>query len=422
MTYRNMVVLALGLCLSIAYQGRADWPCYHGPQRDNRATETNLMETWPENGPTSIWTAAGLGHGYSSVAVTGDRIVTAGTIDKVTHVTALDLTGKTLWQRPNGPSWEASAQQTWAVSYSGSRGTPTLDGDTVYHLSELGDLRAFDLRTGDTRWHVNVLDRFEGERPEYGISESVLIDGDAVICCPAGNKGYMVALNKHNGQTLWTNTDIQDAVGNSSAVRATLQGVDQIIALSASHVFAVNPTQGKLLWQAEFGNARENNCTDVVVTKDRVFVSSGYGKGSALLRPIRLDSGSFTVEKIWTSTLLDNHHGGVVTAGDYVYGAGHEARGWFCLDINTGNQKWNAPGKGTLTYADNHLYCLDEKGTLSLVKCTADKWNAVSAFQVPRGGKGLFWAHPVVCQGRLYIRHSDQVMAYAIGKEPVPAR
>jgi len=414
MACRKTVVFGLGLTLWMAFQGRADWPCYHGPQRDNRSTETNLLKSWPEAGPKLIWTATGLGHGYSSVAIGNDRIFTAGTIDKITHVTALDLTGKTVWRRPNGPSWKASERQSWAVSYAGSRGTPTLDGNTVFHLAELGDLRAFDLQTGDTRWHVNVLERFAAERPEYGISESVLIYDEAVICCPGGKKGYMIALNKYNGQTLWANTDIQDAVGNSSPVLAQIQGVEQVIALSASHVFAVDPGNGKLLWQAEFGNARENNCTDVIVANDGVYMSSGYGKGCALLRPKRQDNGSFTVEQVWTSSLLDNHHGGVVQMGDYIYGAGHEAKGWFCLDLNTGQQQWNATGKGAITYADDHLYCLDERGTLSLVRCTPDKWNAASTFKVPRGGKGLFWAHPVVCGGRLYIRHSDQLMVYDI--------
>jgi len=416
MACQRAIVIGLGLTLWVAQQARADWPCYHGAQRVNRSLETNLLERWPQAGPELIWTTAGLGHGYSSVAISGDRIVTAGTLDKVTHVTVLDLAGKALWRKPNGPAWEASARQRWAVSYAGSRGTPTLDGGTVYHLAELGDLRAFDLQTGDVQWHVNVLERFSAERPEYGYSESILIHGDALICSPAGPKGYMVALNKHTGQTLWANTDIQDAVGNSSPVCAELQGMDQIIALSASRVFALDPANGILLWQSDFGNARENNCTDVIVHKDRVFVSSGYGKGCALLRPVRQADGRFVVEQIWTSTLLDNHHGGVVQAGDMVYGSGHEARGWFCLDLNTGDQQWQAPGKGAITFADKHLYCLDERGTLSLVRCTPEKWDAVSAFKVPRAGKGLFWAHPIVHGARLYIRHSDQLMAYAIGK------
>jgi len=152
----------------------------------------------------------------------------------------------------------------------------------------------------------------------------------------------------------------------------------------------------------------------VIVHEDRIFVSSGYGKGCALLHPVRQDNGRFMVEQIWTSTLLDNHHGAVVQAGDMVYGSGHEAKGWFCLDLSTGRQQWQAPGKGAITFADNHLYCLDERGTLSLVRCSPDKWDAVSAFKVPRGGKGLFWAHPVVHGARLYVRHSDKLMAYAI--------
>ena len=223
----NMIMLTVSLVAD-----ETTWPCFHGARRDNIAVDTGLMQAWPQAGPELLWTVDEIGHGYSSVSIAYGRIYTAGMIDRQTYVTAMDLTGKKIWQRLNGQSWEASQRQTWAVSYAGSRGTPTIDGDSVYHLSELGRLTSFDVQTGREHWHVDIMKTFEAERPEYGYSESVLICEDALICCPAGDKGYIVALDKGTGGTLWANTEIKDAVGNCSAVFATIDDVDPQLRVS----------------------------------------------------------------------------------------------------------------------------------------------------------------------------------------------
>ena len=394
-----------------------DWPCFHGSNRDNLSVETELLQAWPEDGPELLWNASGIGHGYSTVSISNGRIFTAGMIDKQTYVIALDMSGKKLWQKLNGQSWQATERQSWAVPYAGARATPTVDGDTVYHFSDLGRLTAFDVQSGKEKWYVDTIETFKAERPEYGYSESVLIHGETLICCPAGEAGYIVALDKNTGRTLWTNTDIHDAVGNGSVVMANIDGYQQLVTLSASRILGFDPKNGKLLWVYPFANDRENNIADAVISNDLVYASSGYGKGSILLQPKRQSDGKFSVIPVWTSELLDNHHGGVVLVDGFLYGAGHEARGWFCLDFKTGDKRWQTRGKGSLTYADGHLYCLDERGTLALVKTTPEKWDQVSSFRLPRGGEGLYWAHPVVCGGRLYVRHSDQLWAFDIQKD-----
>jgi outer membrane protein assembly factor BamB len=393
---------------------KTGWPCFHGPKRNNLSAETGLLASWPDEGPKLLWTNSDIGHGYSTVAIVGDRIFTAGMINKQTYVAALDMDGKKLWQSLNGQSWEASARQSWAVPYAGSRGTPTVDGEVVYHLSELGRLAVFDIETGKERWHLELLKAFEAERPEYGYSESVLIHGDKLFCCPGGNKGYAAAFDKGTGRMLWANTEIKDPVGNCSAIIATINEVEQIITMSQKRVLSFEPDSGSLLWQFEFGNKRENSCTDVIVSDGLVFATTGYGGGCILLRPQRQADGKFSVEQVWRSELLDNHHGGVVLLDGHLYGAGHESRGWFCLDFMTGGKLWQSRGKGSLTYAEDRLYCLDEKGTMSLIGATNQKWDKVSSFRMPRGGRGLYWAHPVVYDGRLYVRHSEQLFAYDI--------
>jgi outer membrane protein assembly factor BamB len=414
---KYLLLLFFNISVVVVAGENMDWPCFHGPRRDNLSTDMGLLKAWPRNGPKLLWTATDIGHGYSTVSIAGGRIYTAGMIDKQTYVTALDMDGKQIWQKLNGQSWQATEQQTWAVPYSGSRGTPTVDGDTVYHLSELGRLTAFEAGTGREIWHVDIMKIFGAERPEYGYSESVLINGNALYCCPAGGEGYIVALDKSSGNTIWVNKEVKDAVGNCSAVLARIAGHEQIITMSAQRILSFDPTDGRLLWDYAFANQRENNIADVIVSDDLVYASSGYGKGSILLRPERQDDGKFSVTPVWTSELLDNHHGGVLLYDGFIYGAGQESRGWFCLDFKTGVKKWQTPGKGSLTCADGMLYCLDERGIMSLVKASPEKWEQVSSFKPPRGGEGLFWAHPVVCNGRLYIRHSDKLFAYDIRKD-----
>jgi len=413
------LVSAVVFCAADGACGGEDtvWPCFHGQRRDNRSAETGLFKTWPKEGPKLVWTASGIGHGYSSVAVTGGRIFTAGMKDKQTYVIALDLNGKELWRRPNGESWQAAERQRWAVAYAGARGTPTVDGDTVYHLSDLGRLTAFDVRTGEERWHVDIMEVFKPPRPKYGYSESVLILGDRLLFCPGGKEGYVVALDKRTGRTLWVNTDISDPIAYSSLVLVEIAGVEQVVGLSAARIFAVRIDNGRMLWQHAFGNKLKNSATDVIVHDGLVYASSGYGKGSVLLRPQRRDDGGFSVKPVWESALLDNHHGGVILVDGHLYGAGHEARGWFCLEFRSGEKRWQASGKGSLTYADDRLYCLDEKGTMSLIQPTPEKWLVAGSFTVPKGGRGPYWAHPVVCGGRLYVRHSDRLYAYRLNKE-----
>ncbi len=414
---RTCTSFAVAICFLLA-PSQADrpsgqWPCFHGPRRDNKSTETGLLKAWPQGGPKLLWTASGLGKGYSSVTVAGGLIYTAGRIDKQTHVFALDLDGKEKWRRPNGQSWDASGQQRWAIGYAGSRGTPTYDEGRVYHLGELGRLAAFDAASGKEIWQLDVFERFDAKPPKYGLAESVLIDGDRLIFRPGGTKGHIVCLDKNTRRLIWANTEIEGAMGYCSAVIAEFGGFRQVLGVSSTVLFAVDARTGKLLWSVPHGNKRENSATDPIFHDGHVFASTGYGAGSILVK-LHRDGEGIRPEKVWSSKLLDNHHGGVVLLDGHLYGSGHESKGWFCLEFLTGRQAWNAPGKGSLTYADGMLYCLDERGTMTLVEPTPQGHRAVGSFPVPKGGEGLHWAHPVVCAGRLYVRHADKLFAYDV--------
>lgn len=392
--------------------GTNEWPCFHGADRTNKSTETGLVREWPEEGPELLWTVSGLGEGYSGVSVADGLIYTSGIADNKAYVFSFDLDGKPVWKKPNGQSW--STNMSHARTYTGSRGTPTYDNGVLYHLGEGGQLSAFEAKTGKVIWSLDLRLEFDAAMPEYGYSESVLIDGDNLYVRPSGKKGFYVCLDKYRGVLKWANTEIQGLEGYSSPVIAEIEGYRQIISTSSNSYFGLDTRTGTLLWKIDFENQRELNITDAIVFKEYVFITSGYGKGSLLMK-LTLSGNEIIPEVIWQSELMDNHHGGVILHEGYLYGSGSNSRGWFCLDFMTGQQQWKVRGgKGSLTYADGMLYLLDERGKMNLVKATPESYTSSGEFQVPKGGTGMYWSHPVVCGGRLYIRHSDSLYAYDI--------
>jgi len=415
---RNLILSAFVYCLiinlfwgTIAAQEKGEWHCFHSLSRNNKSAETGLLKKWPEKGPKLLWTVSGLGKGYSSVSIAQGYLYTAGMIEKQTVVFAFDLNGKLIWNKVNGQSWEAT--RSHARAYTGSRSTPTYSDSLVYHLSDLGRLTAFHYKTGKEIWSLELRELFDAEIPEYGYSESVYIDGDRLYCTPAGKKGFIACLNKKTGKLIWTNSEIPGTVGFSSPIIAEFGGYRQIINLTSNCVYGADTETGKLLWTVAFENSRQNNCTDAIFHDGYVFASSGYGKGSILIK-LKTSGKKIIPETVWQTDLMDNHHGGVILHDGYLYGAGHNERGWFCLDFMTGEQMWKTGGKGSLVYAEDMFYFLEERGTMKLVKATPEQYEEISSFEVPEGGEGMYWAHPVVCGGRLYVRHADKLFAYDI--------
>jgi outer membrane protein assembly factor BamB len=405
-------LLFMASSVRLSAQNGGEWPNFHGIDMTNKSAETGLLKEWPSGGPRLILTINGLGSGYSSLAVANGVIYTAGQTDNQTFIYAYDLNGKLLWKNPNGKSWTTTA--SYASSYTGSRSTPTFNNNKVYHLGETGRLAVFDAKTGKELWSKDLLKDFEAPIPEYGYSESILIDGDNLYVRPAGKKGFQVCLNKNTGALIWANNEIPGTEGYTSMRLMDFGGYRQIIASSSSCYYSLDSKTGKLLWKVDFENQRGLNITDVVISNDLVFMSSGYGKGSMLVR-LKASAGKITAETVWETKLMDNHHGGVILHNGYLYGSGSNSRGWFCLDLTTGKQMWNTDGKGSVTFADGMLYCLEERsGEVKLVTATHEKYDVKGEFKTPKGGEGMYWAHPVVCGGRLYIRHADKIFVYDI--------
>lgn len=384
------------------------WPRFHGPQGENISTDVGLLSEWPQGGPPLVWTAEGIGHGYAGVTASGGLIYTAGNMDGYTMVTALRLDGRVRWRKPNGDAWEKSS--------AGTRGTPTVDGDRLYHQSPLGELTCFDAKSGQKVWGLNALDKFGGRNIQWGLSESVLIDGDWVICCPGGEIG-MAAVDKRTGQTVWTAPCGGDKAGYASPAIVEHKGLRMILTMTAKALIGVDADAGELLFRHQHQTQYDVNVLMPIFHDGCVFVSSGYNTGSQMLR-INVDGKKANVDEVWSSPEMDNHHGGVMLIDGHLYGSCHRRHGggWVCLDFSSGELKHaqKGVGKGSLTCADGLFYILSEKGEVGLVKPTPTAHQVISRFKIPSAGDDPSWAHPVVIGGRLYIRHNDRLYAYDV--------
>jgi len=405
------IMLIGGLIMaSAAYAAAQDpfWPQFHGPNRDNLSAEKGLLKKWPEGGPTLLWRGQGLGHGYSSVSISSGMIYTAGNIGKDTVITALGLDGKVRWQVKNGKAWTGDRP--------GSRGTPTISGGRLYHESPLGDVICLEAKTGKKLWQLNILDKFRSKHPTWALAESLLIDGEHLICCPGGPQTCMVALDKNTGAVIWKAPSTKELAGYASPILVENEGLRIIITLTSKAMIGVNADTGELLWHVKHLSYADENVFTAIYHDAHIFISSI--KAGSVKWKLNVKDGEASVEEIWRSKELDNHHGGGVLVNGYVYASSCIYNGpkWICLDWETGQKKYvdRGIGKGSLTYADGMLYMLGEGGVVGLVRPTPTNYALVSSFQIPKGGRGPSWAHPVVCGGRLYIRHGEYLYAYRI--------
>lgn len=408
----RIIIISLVLSLSFTVQSQHhhnnDWPQFHGPDRNNRSAETGLLESWPVAGPEMIWNAEGLGHGFSSLSIANGMIFTAGNIDDNTVVTAMDLDGKMLWKTVNG--------KAWTDSYPGSRGTPTIDGDFVYHQNPFGNIVCLKAKSGEIVWEKNILEAVNSKTNKWALAESLLIDGENLISCPGGPESSIVALNKITGEIVWKARSVGEIAGYSSPVLAEIDGLRIIINLMAKSIIGVNADNGDLLWHIMHKSYADENVL-MPIYKDGAIFTSTLKAGSVKWR-INVDGERASLEEIWRSKDMDNHHGDVALIDGYLYGTStfYNRGKWVCLDWETGELKYvtKGTGKSSLTYADGKLYTLSTKRLVGLVDPGPENFEVINTFEIPDKGEGLSWAHPVVCDGRLYIRHGDFLYTYVI--------
>ena len=422
-----MPIIGLVFCLGVlsnnnAAQG-ADWPQWRGPNRDGVCSETGLLKSWPADGPKLLWEITGLGPGYSSMAIVDGRLYTMGDItldsEKAQCVLAYDLnTRERVWAAKVGPQH----------SDGGPRCTPTINDGLVYAIGTSGDLVCLDAKTGNKRFSINLEKDLGGKNPGWKYSESPLIDGNKLLCTPGGRNDAMAALDKKTGNVIWkcSMPDIggkgKDEAGYSSIVVTEASGIRQYVQLTNKGLIGVAAKDGKFLW----GYSRiANNVANIptpIVYGNYIFCSTAYGTGSALLELAATGDGIEAKEIYFLkANTLQNHHGGLVRVGDYIYGGhGHGKGAPTCIEVMTGKVMWQAdqPGGGSaaVLYADGNLYFRYEDDTMALIEANPEKYNLISKFKLPKqpGMDNPGWSHLVIVDGKLYVRHSDVLLVYDI--------
>lgn len=405
----SAVMIAAGVYSSWAAPSTkepADWPAWRGPQRTAISHEQGLLRDWPEGGPKLAWKIDGVGVGFSTPSVAAGRLYVMGNRDGQEFVFALAANdGKQIWATPLGPVKHEGA------GYPGPRSTPTVDGDRVYVLGIGGDLVCLTAKGGDVVWRLNVVQEFGGAIPNWGYSESVLVDGPWVLCTPGGDKATIVALDKKTGKTVWQ-AKVGDPAHYSSIIKAEIDGVKQYVQFTAKGVIAVDAKDGHLLWRYDApANGTANIATPVVID-NKVFAASGYGTGGGLVK-IDHSGKDFAANEVYFTKQMKNHHGGLIVVGDVLYGSDDPGI-LHCLDLATGKPKWSdrSCGKAALVYVDGLLYCRSEAGLVSLVEASPEGFRLRGRFEQPDRSEAPSWPHPVVAEGRLYLRDQDKLLAY----------
>lgn len=421
------VGFALAVSASLVAIGRAqqagEWPQWRGPSRDGVSAETGLLDRWPEGGPRRVWTATGLGQGLSTVSVTGGRVFTMGDRRDGQYVIALD---------------EATGRQVWATrvggrhddQYGGPRSTPTVDGDLLYVVTTDGDLACLETATGRERWRKDMPSEFGGRMmSSWRFAESPLVDGDRVVVTPGGPRAAMVALDKATGRELWRATipdfgrQGRDGAGYSSIVISQAAGVKQYVQLMGPGVVGVRAADGAFLWGYDRVANGTANITTPVISGNYVFASSAYGAGSALLEILPdADGRTRVVERYFVpSGSLQNHHGGLVAVGGFLYG-GHGSSNGFpvCLRLEDGEMMWDrvrgaGSGSAAVTAADGHLYFRYQDGVVALIEANPSAYVVKSTFEIPNV-RSPSWPHPVIAGGRLYLREQDALHVYDVSR------
>jgi len=393
------VILLAGL--SCSAQEVLQW---RGNDRTGVFPETGLLKSWPPEGPPLVWQFDALGNGYGSPVITSNRIFVNGEIDTVSYLFALDLQGQLQWKKPIG--------REWVLSYPGSRTTPTVVGDLVYVTAGLGTLACFETGTGDQRWSVNLVEDFHGMVPRFGFSESVLVDGDVVFCSPGSPDTNVVALDRFTGKIRWICKGTGEITSYTSPRMIRLPQRNILVTFSMTTMLGIDATSGELLWSyKQEGEGIDCQCNTPLYENGFIYIVNGNGNGAV---KFELAPDGKSIKESWHNGRCDGLTGGFIKVGDYLYSSSYERRMFYTVETTQGkivdSLKFD---RGTINLADGMLYLYNERGQLGLAKPAGPKIEMVSSFKVTGGTKAHF-AHPVVCNGILYVRHGKGLMAYNV--------
>jgi outer membrane protein assembly factor BamB len=406
---RRTAALLVALAVAGGRPARAeDWPCWRGPRGDGICRETGLLKDWPPEAPRQLW-KADLSGGFSTVAVAGGRVVTQTKKNDREIVLCLDAaTGREVWHYDYPCDYATYASFTGGgrpAARTGPRATPAVDQGSVYTLGATGILLCLDGKTGRKVWRQDLLRVGDRDCPRHGYCSCPLVIGRHVYVHPGGPGGKSVAaLDKNDGSVAWRSLD--DPVGDATPVWAEVRGVPQVIFFTGLAAVGVAPKDGRQLWRYPWKTRFDLNIATPIYSDGRVFISSNYGVGGAVLRL----TGKGTPDTVWKAKTMQNHFATSVLYRGHLYG--FSADRLRCVDFRTGKVRWDEAGlgKGSLVVADGHLIVLGEHGQLVLAKAIPDRYAPVRRRQVFDEGT-LTWTVPVVSGGRLFVRSENTLLA-----------
>ncbi|MCX7387010.1 MAG: PQQ-like beta-propeller repeat protein [Planctomycetales bacterium] len=419
---RWMALLLGVVCFSNLLQA-ADWPQWRGPGRNAQSEEHLASTDWEKTPPQHLWTASGFGEGYASVAIVKGTLYTLGNTEGGQAVIAAKADdGGVLWKKV---ITDADPKH----DHKGSRCTPSVDGDRLYVVTSNGSLACLKINNGDVLWQRQFSDWSGKMMSGWGYSESPLVDGERVLCTPGGPDALVVCLDKMTGKEIWAckaafeGNAGKDGAGYSSIVVSDALGIQQYVQLTGKGLIGIRAHDGKQLWMYNRVANGVANIPTPIVDGNRILASTSYKTGTCLVE-LKKDGEKIVPEEKYflDFKVFNNHHGGMILFNGHIY-AGHQQNEGFptCVNMASGDVVWGGdlrgPGKGSaaVLYIDGHLIFRYQDGTVALIEATPTAYHLKGSF-TPDFQAGNSWAHPVVVQGRLYLREQDKLMCYQVGE------
>lgn len=406
------MILRYLLLLPIVLLVYADFNVEHfsqwrGPNRNGIYSEKGLLRSWPENGPALLWSFEGLGSGHGNVGIGKDKLFILGMPDTVGVLYAFKFNGELLWKKEYGLEWYEN--------YTGPRSTPTIVGELVYFESGQGIVYCYNGKTGDKIWSVDLLKKFDAKNITWGMAESILIEGDLLYCTPGGKENNIVALDRFTGKTIWTSPGNRQPSAYCSPIFVRHNMTSLIVTITAESIIGVDAITGQFYWQVPQFQGNKIHANSPVYYDGKIYCSSDNAKTNSGLVALKLSVDGRSVTTEWRNESFKNLIGGIIVYDGYIYGSRYMKKVWCCIDTSNGQILYNSDklSDGNIIMADDLFYCYSELGEMALVSADNSSFNVISRFPVPLG-TDQHWSHPVIFQGRLYIRHGNALMAYNI--------
>jgi outer membrane protein assembly factor BamB len=399
-----LLLPALLLSVIIYAQSLTQW---RGENRDGFYNETGLLKKWPDAGPKLLWHYDLLGDGHASAAVNNNRIYTAGMIDTTGYVFAFDLDGKLLWKTGYGPEWTAS--------WPGVRTTPVISEGKLYTESGFGNVVCMDAASGKILWAVDLMKEYGALNITWGFTENLLIDGKILYCTPGGPEANVLALDKNTGKLIWKSKGKGEKSAYGSPSLISLPKMKILVVMTEQSILGIDASNGNLLWSHAQTNEWSVHPNTPLFQNGMLYCLSGWGRGGVMLQ---LSQDGKSVKELWRNSSLDNRMGGVIMVNGKIYGTGDKTRTFQCLDQKTGKLLYDtlSLAPGNVISADDLLYVYSEGGLVGLVEPLAESFNIISSFKVPYG-TSQYWAHLVINNKRLYVRHGTSLMVYDVSAD-----